>query len=114
MGRHEIDGFDGTQRDHRIMPASITRDANAFHGQKHGECLTGFVVPTGLTQLFDEDVIRKLQCVGRFARDFTENAHAETGARKWVSVDHLGWQTELDTDAPNFIFEKLDLCFNIL
>ena len=45
--------------------------------------------------------------MSRLASDFTQNTYPKTRTRKGVSVHHLGRQAEFDTDAPDFIFEKL-------
>ncbi len=107
MRCHEVDRFDSAQRNHRIVSSTITGHTDALDWQKHGESLTRLVVPTGFTQLFDEDVISKLQSVSRFTRHFTQNAYTESGTREWMSVDHLSRQTEFDADTTHFILEQL-------
>ncbi|CRM87606.1 hypothetical protein [Pseudomonas sp. 22 E 5] len=64
------------------------------------------MVPVGLAQFFDEDVVGATQQVGVFLFHFTEDAHAQARAREWVTVDHVVRQAEFQAQTSDFVLEQ--------
>ena len=107
MCGHEIDGFNRAQGDHVIIAATVAHDADRSDRQEHGEGLAGAIVKIVPAQLVDEDRIGAAQQVSELLAHLAEYPHAEAGTGEGVTIDHLAWQSELDSEAANLVLEEL-------
>src|SRR3990167_3656475 len=103
---HKVDGFHRAQGDDPGVTTAITNHAHRLHRLEHDEGLADLVVPVGLAQLFDKDVVSATQQVGVFLLHFTEDAHTQAWAREGVTVDHVVRQAEFQTQATHFVLEQ--------
>src|ERR1700712_3104187 len=103
---HEVDGFDGAQGHDPGVTTAITYHAHRFHRLEHHERLADLVVPVGLAQFFDEDVVGTTQQVGVFLFHFAKDAHAQTRTRERVTVDHVVRQAQFQAQTTDFVLEQ--------
>ncbi len=52
---HEVDGFDGAQRDHMLIAPRVTLNADGFYRQEDRKRLADLVVEVMAIELLDED-----------------------------------------------------------
>ena len=93
MRRHEVNGFDGSKRDHMRVTPRIALYADRLNRQKYSKRLTHFVVQIVAAQLFYVNRIRVAQAIGVFLSDFAQDANAEAWTWKRVSIDEGVRQT---------------------
>ena len=70
------------------------------------------MVPVEVMQLFNEDGIRFTQHVSVFFLHFTEDSHAQTRPREWVTVNHVVREAEFQTNLTHFVFKQFTQRFN--
>ena len=110
---HEVAGNHSAQGDDVVVSAAVAHHADGFHGQEHGKCLAGEVVPRGavfvfvVAQFLNENVVCLAQQVGVFALHFAQNPHAQAGAGEGVAVHYFARQAERHAQFAHFVFEQI-------
>ena len=103
---HEVHGLYRAQGHDPGVATAVAYHTHRFHRLEHHERLAGLVVPVGLAQFFDEDVIGATQDVGVLLLHFTEDTHAQARARERVAVDHVVRQAQFQADLAHFVLEQ--------
>ena len=94
-------------RDGVVVGALVAHDADAAHGEQHGEALPDAVIPVAGFHLGDDDGVGFAQDAESLARDVAEDADGEAGAGKGLALDDFLGQAELRADFADFVLEEL-------
>jgi len=104
--RHGILAFHDAEGHGPVVGSLIPHYAHTAHGQKHGEGLPNFVIPSGLLHFVDDHGIGISQDLQLGLVDGAEAAHGQPGAGEGLAPDHFAGQPEGFADGTDFVFEK--------
>ncbi len=107
IGGHEVVGGDAADGERVVVGAGVAHDADALHGQQHGEGLRCAAVKVGGFDFGDDDRVGFAECVEAVARDFAEAADGEAGTGEGVSPDDFFRQAKLQAELADFVFEQV-------
>ena len=105
-GDHGVGGVDGADDDRVGFGAFSVGNADGAEVGNGGEILPDFALKTVFGELLAEDSVGFADAFKTVAGDCAEAAHAETGTREGLTVNHVVRKTEGFAHYADFVLEK--------
>src|ERR1041385_4996936 len=85
----------------------VTHYAYRHHRQQHRKRLPYLGIESGATDFIDYDVISFLEQSDAFRRDFSQDAHGQSGAGERLALQNFFRHSHFPANATDFILKQI-------